>query len=219
MTKLKYCLLFFSLPLVGVAQVKYDSTLASVLENIYDEDQKYRLQLSDIESKYGYRSKEMDDQWDLIKQKDDENLVIVKEILNSSGWLGKEEIGVKANMALFLVIQHGDFETQKMFVPVMRDAVLRSKAKAGNLALLEDRLALKEGRGQIYGSQIIRFDDLGYQVSPLLDPSKVDERRAEVGLGTLQEYISNWNMEWDLEEYLKILPELEKRQKMISYPD
>jgi hypothetical protein len=31
----------------------------------------------------------------------------------------------------------------------------------------------------------------------------VDKRRAEVGLGTIQDYISRWNITWDVEEYKK----------------
>ena len=47
-------------------------------------------------------------------------------------------------------------------------------------------------------------------MSPLEDPDRVDERRASVGLGTLADYVSHWNMTWDVESYKKQLPELEK---------
>ena len=51
-----------------------------------------------------------------------------------------------------------------------------------------------------------------YFVSPIKNPKQVDQRRAEVGLGPLQEYISNWGLTWDVEAYKQKLPELEANQ-------
>jgi len=93
----------------------------------------------------------------------------------------------------------------------MREAVTKGNARASSLALLEDRVALGQGKKQIYGSQIGRNIETGeFYVSPLQDPDNVDKRRAEVGLSTLQEYVSNWNITWDVEKYKKELPEIEK---------
>ena len=41
-----------------------------------------------------------------------------------------------------------------------------------------------------------------FYVSPLIDPENVDKRRAEVGLGTISEYITNWDMTWDVEKHI-----------------
>jgi len=46
------------------------------------------------------------------------------------------------------------------------------------------------------------------------DPDNVDIRRAEVGLGTLQEYLSEYGMVWDAEEHKKRLPEYEEKTRM-----
>jgi len=50
-------------------------------------------------------------------------------------------------------------------------------------------------------------------VRPLVDPENVDKRRAEVGLETIQDYISNYGMTWNVEEYKKQLLEIEAKQK------
>jgi hypothetical protein len=47
----------------------------------------------------------------------------------------------------------------------------------------------------------------------LLDPENVNKRRASVGLGTLEEYVKNWDMKWDVEQYKKDLPYLIEIQK------
>ena len=78
--------------------------------------------------------------------------------------------------------------------------------------MLEDRVALRTGKRQIYGSQLWRDPETGeFHVMPLEDPDKVDERRSSVGLGKLADYISIWDLKWDADAYKKILPELEKK--------
>ena len=90
----------------------------------------------------------------------------------------------------------------------------KGNARASSLALLEDRIAIGKGEKQIYGSQVGRDQETGeYFVLPLIDPENVDQRRAEVGLGTIQYYISNWGMTWDVEEYKKQLPEIEAKRE------
>ena len=96
----------------------------------------------------------------------------------------------------------------------MREAVKSKNADASSLALLEDRVALGEGRKQVYGSQIGRNNQTNkYYVLPLDDPDHVDERRAQMGLGTLAEYIKGWDLQWNAVEYKKQLPEIEKWSK------
>jgi len=56
-------------------------------------------------------------------------------------------------------------------------------------------------------------DSKGY-AELIEDPDNVDIRRAEAGLGTLQEYLSEYGMVWDAEEYKKSLPEIEEKTKL-----
>lgn len=80
-----------------------------------------------------------------------------------------------------------------------------------SLALLENRIALREGRKQIYGSQIGTNPNTKKQyVFPLDDPDNVNKRRSDVGLGTLTDYVKNWNITWNVKNYKKELPEIEK---------
>jgi hypothetical protein len=180
----------------------FDQELVAQLDSIYLTDQTYRKQISEVEKKYGADSDEMRAHWDLIKKTDEANLEQVSEILDERGWLGPKVVGDKGSLTLFLVIQHADINTQEKYLPMMREAVKEGNARASNLALLEDRVALRQGKRQIYGSQIGRDPDTGeYYVSPLIEPEKVNERRAEVGLGSIEDYISNWDMTWDVEKH------------------
>ena len=193
------------------AEANLNKPLTQQLDSIYVEDQKYRQQISEIKAKYGWDSKEMSAQWAIINRVDAENLVKVKAILEKHGWLGEDIVGSDGNSALFLVIQHSDLKTQEKYLPMMREAVKNKKASSRSLALLEDRVALGQGKRQIYGSQIGNNPTTQKQcVLPLDDPDNVDKRRAEVGLPALSEYINYWKMTWDVEQYKKDLPALEE---------
>lgn len=193
------------------AEANLDKPLVAVLDTIYQEDQGLRRQISEVEEKYGRDSDEMKTHWKTIAEKDSINLIKIQKILDERGWLGPDIIGNQGNTTLFLVIQHSDQAVQEKYLPMMREAVAKGNARPSSLALLEDRVALGQGKKQIYGSQIGRNTETGeFYVSPLQDPDNVDKRRAEVGLGTLQEYVSNWNITWDVEKYKKELPEIEK---------
>lgn len=84
------------------AEANLNKPLAAILDNIYMEDQNYRKQIGDVEKKYGHDSKEMKEHWKLIIEKDSINLIKVKNILDTYGWLGADVVGGQGNSALFL---------------------------------------------------------------------------------------------------------------------
>jgi hypothetical protein len=196
------------------AEENLDKSLVAILDTIYQEDQGLRRQISEVEEKYGRDSDEMKAHWETINEKDSINLIKIQKILDEKGWLGQDIIGGQGNTTLFLVIQHSPIEIQQKYLPMMRDAVKKNNARPSSLALLEDRVALRTGKRQIYGSQIGRNQETGeFYVSPIENPEKIDERRAEVGLGALQEYISNWNITWDVEKHKEMTDKLEAEKK------
>ena len=185
----------------GIPKQKIESNknLTNQLDSIYIEDQKYREMMGDVEAKHGMESKEMKDLWNTINKKDAINLVRVTKILDTYGWLGADVVGERGNSALFLVIQHSNQTTQEKYLPMMRDAVKNGKAQGSQLALLEDRVALAQGKKQIYGSQIHRDMQTGkYFVAPIEDEANVNKRRASVGLEPLEEYVQHWNIDYKL---------------------
>ena len=183
------------------------ATVQRLLDSIHIEDQKYRNELSLVREQYGRNSRE----WALLVSKmnatDESNLEVLEKILAQHGWLSEEQIGKTANITQFLVIQHSDLEVQEKYLPIMKQAVREGKADARSLALLIDRVNLRKGELQVYGSQVGTDPDNGEQyVLPVIEPERINERRASVGLPPIEEYISHWNLNWDLEDYKKKLP-------------
>lgn len=190
--------------LLTKADARFNNPLIYQLDTIFREDQEYRIMVDSMGEKYGFESKEMQSLWHKMAAVDSINLIKVKAILDKYGWLGPQEVGQQGNTTLFLVIQHADSATQVKYLPMMREAVKKGNANAGSLALLEDRVALRQGGKQLYGSQIGRDSVSGeHYVLPLEDPGNVDKRRAAVGLPPLAEYVKHWGIAWDVEEYKK----------------
>jgi hypothetical protein len=195
------------------ADIKVNIPLMNELIKIYNDDQSFRIQAQELQNKYGNNSDEFKKLWKTVQIKDSINLDKITEVLDKYGWLGRDIVGDIGNSALFLVIQHADLKTQEKYLSMMQDAVKAHRANRTDLALLEDRIEIRNGRKQIYGSQIGMSDDNKYYISPLLDPEKVDERRAKVGLPPLSEYVKYWDINWDVELYKKDLPHLVEIQK------
>lgn len=196
------------------AEAGLDHALVAVLDSIYEEDQELRRQISKVEAEHGADSPRMQAHWEQIHQKDSMNLIVVERILNERGWLGPDVIGAKGNSTLFLVIQHADLVMQEKYLPMLRDAVSKRNARGADLALLEDRVLMRQGKRQIYGSQIAIDQASGEKyLSPVEDPDHLDERRSAVGLEPIADYLDRFGLTWDLEAYKARLPELERMQR------
>ncbi|MBL0735904.1 hypothetical protein JI750_03330 [Flavobacterium sp. GN10] len=200
---------------LDILGANFDKALEKQLAEIYTEDQEIRGEFMNVYRASKPDKKKIDSIGKIMERKDSINLVKVMKILDERGWLGKNVVGTQGNQTLFLVIQHSDLQYQQKYLPMMREAVKNGNANPANLAYLEDRVALREGRPQIYGSQAAKNKKTNKMyISPMIDPDNVDKRRAEVGLGTMADYAVKLNIDWNLEEYKKELPEIEKLENI-----
>jgi hypothetical protein len=115
------------------------------------------------------------------------------EILDEHGWPGFDLVGEDGSTAAWLIAQHADtyVELQERALELLRAAVADGQASPGDLAYLEDRVAVKRGEDQLYGTQITCDAGNGPPVpqTPIADEANVDERRAEAGLPPLADYL------------------------------
>ena len=165
-------------------QWQYNLELKKTLESIFERDQYYRLLWSQA-VKNNPDDAERNEQ--LARQAlmtDSLNLVRVGEILSQYGFPRKEQVGDFGNQAVWLVFQHADLDYQKRFLPQLEVAVSHGDIAPVFLALLRDRIDVREGRPQRYGTQI---DGKG-NLAPLLDASHVNQWRQEVGLPAIEQF-------------------------------
>ena len=110
-------------------------------------------------------------------------------VVDAHGWPAISRVGAQGAHDAWLLAQHadGDPDFQERCLKLLRKAAASGEADGKDLAYLEDRVAVARGREQIYGTQVHVVD--GVMVPrPIADPERVDERRAAVGLGTLEQY-------------------------------
>ena len=111
----------------------------------------------------------------------------LRETLDRYGWPPISAVGEEAANAAWLLAQHADdLEFQVRCHNLMRDAAAVGEADRGSLAYLSDRVDVRHGRPQRYGTQH-EWRDGRAVPSPIADPDSVDARRAAVGLPTLAE--------------------------------
>jgi hypothetical protein len=122
---------------------------------------------------------------------DSANTARMKAIVRQYGWPGPELVGADGTEATFLIVQHAEYEFQEEMLPLVRDAYRANKLPGQFYALLLDRVLVREGKPQIYGTQAEPFDKWNGKepvLKPIEDEANVDKRRAEVGLPPLSEY-------------------------------
>lgn len=98
----------------------------------------------------------------------------------------------------------------------MRKAVKEKELAPRLLARAEDRLATDRGDLQIYGGQIKYYPETkSFNVWPIIDSTNIEPRRAEIGLDSIAEFLSNLRnpLEWNLEEQIKRTEEFKKEKQ------
>ena len=169
--------------------IPQDSILKNNLETIRMKDQVFRLILPEIEMIFGKDSEELNYIWELMHSQDSINELAVGNIIEEYGWLGENRVGTMANQSLWLVIQHAPLETQDKYLPYLQESVELGESEGWYLAFLEDRILMRKGEKQIYGSQSTFNKETGkFHIYPIKDHKNVNERRKNIGLEPLEEY-------------------------------
>jgi len=125
-----------------------------------------------------------------VQSVDKANTAWLKRVVQKYGWPGKSLVSGDGAHSAWLLVQHADLDPdfQKRCLKLMEKAVQAGEASGQEYAYLTDRVRTKEGKPQVYGTQL-KFVDGKYVPLPIEDEAKVDKRRAAVGLPPLAEYL------------------------------
>ncbi len=121
-----------------------------------------------------------------IRELGDKNKAIfqpqIDSFINRCGWPTVAEFGPNIGGTIALSIQHSDLNRQKQYFAVMVKAALAGQLKPEKIGLLVDRIRLRLGLPQIYGSQIVWDDTEAVEVVYKIEDERgVDERRRALG--------------------------------------
>lgn len=168
------------------ANENYDSSLDTIFEN----DQKFRKQLSN-------KTQLMHDSitekliWENIKKNDSINLSKIDELIDGNI---KKKFSQREMSIIFLVIQHSNIETQHKYFDFLTAAYSNGVLTSSNYATFVDRISLQDNGFQIYGTQVY-FDknDKIYKYFRIENEETVNDRRREMCLMSIQDYMRYWN--------------------------
>lgn len=125
---------------------------------------------------------------------DAESTAWLKRTLRTSGWPSTNRSNAQLSFTAWLLTQHADRSPELQACVLDLIGQQRSTPAEGqNLAYLTDRVRLARGEEQVYGTQVT-YDDVQGRATPrmLSDPTRVNERRAKVGLGLIEDYLKGF---------------------------
>ena len=131
---------------------------------------------------------------DFIKlaKEDHRNQELVVSIIEKCGMPTLKEVDQRQMDAVWLVLQHSDNEIRKKYFPLIEKAVKNGDIPKQEYALMKDRMLMDEGEPQIYGSQIKNG-----KLYELENPKTVNERRKEMGLEPIEDYLKRFNLQFN----------------------
>jgi hypothetical protein len=161
-------------------------TLRQELLALVAEDERVREELAADGSLYeGYHP--------LMEQVHRQNAARLREMIQDYGWPGIAIAGTDGEEAAWRIAQHsiGEPEFMRNALQLLQSAAEKGEAPPWQVAMMEDRIRLFEGRSQLYGTSF-DWDEEGL-MSPypaIENPETVDDRRAQMELPPLQEEIT-----------------------------
>ena len=150
---------------------------SKILSEVYTSDQKIRRENNII--KYA--------------KEDHRNQELVISIIEKCGMPTLNEVTQEQMNAIWLGLQHNaDKKYREKYFPQIEEAVENGDLSKEQYALMKDRILMDEGKPQIYGSQI-----KGNKLYKLENPETVNERRKEMGMETIEDYLRNFNIQFN----------------------
>jgi len=128
--------------------------------------------------------------WGKVERADKENTARVKILLQTRDWFDDDKDGEGAEFYGWLIVQHADLDPdfQRDVLKRLEPLLPLGRVRPSNYALLWDRVAVKDGRLQRYGTQVTCKDGRWQPQVGIEDPDRLDARRKEMGLGPWRDY-------------------------------
>lgn len=128
---------------------------------------------------------------------DRSNLIFVVSALETCLAAEDTDLPQKVYNTIWLVVQHSPYDQyMEQYIERFRQWAGRGDLSKSQVALMEDRILMNKGEPQIYGSQIVSQNGGPNELYDLRDPEYVDYRRAQMGMGPLQEYARRFGVEF-----------------------
>lgn len=173
------------LPAYASAGECEQNTLAKAYAKMHGEDQALRGRyIKLLEAEHGGQRIDLKGKDQLetsISDTDAANQQTLARLLSHCGWPGTLD-KKRAAFSAFLIIQHAPLEYQLKYVEMVSTANGRGEIPNDKFVWLIDRMLVKQGKPQLYGSE---FEYGSNKVAPILDPQNLNARRKKMGLAPM----------------------------------
>lgn len=117
------------------------------------------------------------------------NAARLAAIIEQYDWPGNSFVGEEGAWAAWLIAQHaiGNPPFMRHCLTLLKHAAAANEVTPWQVAFLEDRIRMYEGKPQIYGTQFETNKNGQLEPYPIENPEAVNERRLAVGLNTIEE--------------------------------
>jgi hypothetical protein len=121
-------------------------------------------------------------------------------LIDQYGWPKYSKVGKLAADAPLLVINHHESDSvRKKHLAQIKQACMEKEGSCMEFAKIQDRILVNENKPQIYGMQFRYNSERNLEPFPIIDPEYVDQRRNEIGLEPLKDYLKRKiNFEWTI---------------------
>lgn len=175
----------------------------SKLAVIKERDQRYRSKMDSVARIEGWRSKKVSDLYEEQRVLDSVNLVEVDLIISTVGYPSRASVGELSEVP-FEVIRHSNDSIMNAYLPLIIGAGKNGDIHMDQVATFEDRALASQQQPQEYGTQIWidfkensktgeRYDSV--YLWPVRDPSRVESKRAAVGLDSLGKQLRRYGID------------------------
>jgi len=118
------------------------------------------------------------------------NFKQMQELIETHGWPKYSTVGELAADAPLLVINHHEEDAvRERYIAQIRQNCLEKEGSCMEYAKIQDRILVAFNEPQWYGMQFRYAPDRTLEPFPLKDPKYVDQRRKEIGLESLKDYL------------------------------
>lgn len=169
----------------------YTENMKIELERMYKEDQDAQK----YDPKKSVRKEYSDSMQVAFNKLCVKNLIVVKKYFKENGFPSVKENGKETALNFWLIVQHGDHDVdfQNKILKAMKKEFNKKNISARNYAYLYDRVKKNQKKPQLYGTQMVWDSNGVHSPYNLKCPKKVNLRREKMGLGTIEEYIKEFN--------------------------
>jgi hypothetical protein len=175
-------LLVLAIPEYALADACEKNALTKTYEKMRKDDQALRgryIRILEMEHRHEKADLKEKERLEIaISETDERNQTMLEDLIGRCGWPGPLNSN-RASFAAFLIIQHADLDYQLKYLDTIKAANKRGEIPGMELAMLIDRILVKQGKPQLYGTE---FEYGSNKVAPIADPANLHRRRKEMGL-------------------------------------